>query len=94
MSYLRCLRIQYVVKSFEYPSSHCIPQSLKVRLSYIDQLRSLDLIPTFFMPSLVSLLSLDGGMHKTFKLDPWAVDEFHVDRALSSVTRLYISTDI
>ncbi|KAJ7676451.1 hypothetical protein B0H17DRAFT_1334447 [Mycena rosella] len=52
--------------------------SLKVRLSYIDQLRTLDIIGTSFIPNLLSLLGVDQGIPKAFKLDPWAVDEYFV----------------
>jgi hypothetical protein len=49
-----------------------------VRLSYIDQLRTLDIIGTSFIPNLLSLLGVDQGIPKSFKLDPWAVDEYFV----------------
>ncbi|KAJ7746502.1 hypothetical protein DFH07DRAFT_591586 [Mycena maculata] len=52
--------------------------SLKVKLSYIDQLRTLDIIGTSFLPNLLSLLGVDQGTPKAFKLDPWAVDEYFV----------------
>ncbi|KAJ7746508.1 hypothetical protein DFH07DRAFT_962981 [Mycena maculata] len=52
--------------------------SLKVKLSYIDQLRTLDIIGTSFIPNLLSLLGVDQGIPKAFKLDPWAVDEYFV----------------
>ncbi|KAJ6599995.1 hypothetical protein DFH09DRAFT_1355983 [Mycena vulgaris] len=55
-----------------------IDASLKVRLSYIDQLRTLDIIGTSFIPNLLSLLGVDQGIPKAFKLDPWAVDEYFV----------------
>ncbi|KAJ7096074.1 hypothetical protein C8R44DRAFT_889801 [Mycena epipterygia] len=52
--------------------------SLKVRLSYIDQLRTLDIIGTSFIPNLLSLLGVDQGIPKAFKLDVWSVDEYFV----------------
>ncbi|KAJ7636847.1 hypothetical protein FB45DRAFT_907475 [Roridomyces roridus] len=52
--------------------------SLKVRLSYIDQLRSLDIIGSSFIPNLLNLLGVDQGIGKAFKLDPWSVDEYFV----------------
>ncbi|KAJ7074942.1 hypothetical protein B0H15DRAFT_1027322 [Mycena belliarum] len=52
--------------------------SLKVKLSYIEQLRSLDVIGTFFIPNLLSLLGVDQGIPKAFKLDPWDVEEYFV----------------
>jgi hypothetical protein len=54
-------------------------QSLKVRSSYIEQLRNLDIIATHFMPNVLHFLELDQGPLKVFKLDIWAVDEFHVE---------------
>jgi hypothetical protein len=53
-------------------------QSLKVRLSYIDQLRTLDIIGTSFIPNLLGLLGVDQGIPKAFKLDVWTVDEYLV----------------
>ncbi|KAG6865555.1 hypothetical protein C0991_001559 [Blastosporella zonata] len=53
--------------------------SLKVRSSYIEQLRNLDVIVAYFIPTILNLLRLDQGPHKAFKLDIWAVDEFHVE---------------
>ncbi|KAK2461029.1 hypothetical protein APHAL10511_006970 [Amanita phalloides] len=53
--------------------------SFKVRSSYIDQLRSLDLVSKEFMPSMLNLLQLNKGLVKAFKLDVWAVDEFYIE---------------
>ncbi|KAG6811117.1 hypothetical protein H0H92_008917 [Tricholoma furcatifolium] len=53
--------------------------SLKVRSSYIEQLRNLDVIVAYFIPTILSILRLDQGPQKAFKLDIWAVDEFHVE---------------
>lgn len=53
--------------------------SLKVKASYIDQLRSLDIIAGSFMPMVLSTLNLDQGAAKVYKLDLWAVDEYHVE---------------
>ncbi|KAJ6608207.1 hypothetical protein B0H10DRAFT_2068569 [Mycena sp. CBHHK59/15] len=55
-----------------------VDASLKVRLSYIDQLRTLDIIGTSFIPNLLTLLGVDQGIPKSFKLDVWAVDEYFV----------------
>ncbi|KAF7338785.1 Delta-9 fatty acid desaturase protein [Mycena sanguinolenta] len=52
--------------------------SLKVRLSYIDQLRTLDIIGLSFIPNLLGLLGVDQGIPKAFKLDVWTVDEYFV----------------
>jgi hypothetical protein len=54
-------------------------QSLKVRSRYIEQLRNLDIIATHFMPNVLHFLQLDQGPLKVYKLDIWAVDEFHVE---------------
>ncbi|KAF9458921.1 hypothetical protein BDZ94DRAFT_1068633 [Collybia nuda] len=53
--------------------------SLKVRSSYIEQLRNLDVIASHFIPTLLRLLRLDQGPLKAFKLDIWAVNEFHIE---------------
>ncbi|TFY57346.1 hypothetical protein EVG20_g8587, partial [Dentipellis fragilis] len=52
--------------------------SMKVRSGYIDHLRDLDLVSTRFMPMVLTLLNLYGGINKTFKLDYWSVDEYYV----------------
>ncbi|KAJ6469367.1 hypothetical protein C8R45DRAFT_837446 [Mycena sanguinolenta] len=52
--------------------------SLKVRLSYIDQLRTLDIIGLSFIPNLLGLLGVDQGIPKAFKLDVWSVDEYFI----------------
>lgn len=53
--------------------------SLKVRSRYIEQLRNLDIIATHFIPNSIHFLQLDQGPLKVFKLDIWAVNEFHVE---------------
>ncbi|KAK0229492.1 hypothetical protein EDD85DRAFT_130041 [Armillaria nabsnona] len=53
--------------------------SLKVKASYIEQLRSLDIIAGSFMPMVLGTLNLDQGAAKVYKLDLWAVDEYHVE---------------
>ncbi|KAG6844999.1 hypothetical protein H0H87_001771 [Tephrocybe sp. NHM501043] len=53
--------------------------NLKVRSSYIEQLRNLDVVVAYFIPTILTLLHLDQGPHKAFKLDIWGVDEFYVD---------------
>lgn len=52
--------------------------SLKVRLSYLDQMRKLEVIPSYFMPSILAILGLDQGIAKAFKLDGWSVEEYFV----------------
>jgi E3 ubiquitin-protein ligase listerin len=54
-------------------------QSLKVRLSYIDQLRGRSLIGVHLMPTMLAMLGVDAGASKAFKLDMWAVDEFYIE---------------
>ena len=49
-------------------------------MGYIDQLRNLDLISRDFMPNILSILQLNRGLVKAFKLDIWAVDEYYVER--------------
>ena len=56
-------------------------QSLKVRSRYIEQLRNLDIIAAHFLPTLLHFLQLGQGPLKVFKLDIWAVDEFHIECA-------------
>ncbi|KAF8056637.1 hypothetical protein FPV67DRAFT_646018 [Lyophyllum atratum] len=53
--------------------------SLKVRSSYIEQLRNLDIIVSHFIPTVLNMLRLEEGPLKVFKLDIWAVDEFRVE---------------
>ncbi|THV07136.1 hypothetical protein K435DRAFT_710473 [Dendrothele bispora CBS 962.96] len=55
-----------------------IDTSLKVRVSYIDQLRSSSIIETYFIPTIFNFLELDKGIARAFKLDKWAVDEYFV----------------
>ncbi|TFK41660.1 hypothetical protein BDQ12DRAFT_678315 [Crucibulum laeve] len=53
--------------------------SFKVRSSYIEQIRNLNIIVGHFIPCFLGLLQLDEGLTKAFKLDIWAVDEFYVE---------------
>ncbi|KAF8970121.1 hypothetical protein BDZ97DRAFT_1792056 [Flammula alnicola] len=54
--------------------------SFKVKSSYIEQLRNLNVVLDHFIPCFLGLLRLDqGGLVKAFKLDIWAVDQFYVD---------------
>ncbi|KAJ3932590.1 MAG: hypothetical protein NXY57DRAFT_1072227 [Lentinula lateritia] len=55
-----------------------VDTSMKVRMSYLEQLRSSSIIETHFVPSVLSLLNLGRGIVKAYKLDIWAVDEFYV----------------
>ncbi|KAG6883963.1 hypothetical protein C0993_002463 [Termitomyces sp. T159_Od127] len=54
-------------------------QSPKVRSSYIEQLRDLNVVVAYSIPTILTLLRLDQGPHKAFKPDIWAVDEFHIE---------------
>ncbi|CAA7268465.1 unnamed protein product [Cyclocybe aegerita] len=57
--------------------------SFKVKSSYIEQLRNLDVIVGHFIPAFLSILRLDhgqgGGLIKAFKLEPWGVDRFYIE---------------
>ncbi|KAJ7199225.1 hypothetical protein GGX14DRAFT_468328 [Mycena pura] len=55
-----------------------IDASLKVRLGYSDQLRAIEIIGTSFIPNVLTLLGIDQGIPKAFKLDVWTVDEYYV----------------
>lgn len=72
----------------------CCPhfsQSFKVRSSYIEQLRNLNIISTHFLPAFLRLLRLDEGLIKAFKLDIWAIDEYYIERELYNIsTYLYV----
>ncbi|KIK58369.1 hypothetical protein GYMLUDRAFT_45278 [Collybiopsis luxurians FD-317 M1] len=52
--------------------------SMKVRMSYIEQLRSSGVIERHFIPNIFGLLGIDRGIVKAFKLDIWGVDKFYV----------------
>ncbi|KII91341.1 hypothetical protein PLICRDRAFT_38089 [Plicaturopsis crispa FD-325 SS-3] len=52
--------------------------SVKVRSSYIDQLRHLGIISSYFIPNIFDLLNLGEGLPKAFKLDIWSVDEYYI----------------
>ncbi|KAA1476143.1 hypothetical protein DENSPDRAFT_874439 [Dentipellis sp. KUC8613] len=52
--------------------------SMKVRSGYIEHLRDLDLVSTRFIPMILTLLNLYGGISRSFKLDYWSVDEYYV----------------
>ncbi|KAJ3784444.1 hypothetical protein GGU10DRAFT_357775 [Lentinula aff. detonsa] len=55
-----------------------VDTSMKVRMRYIDQLRNSSIIEEHFIPTVFSLLRLDRGIVKAYKLDMWAVNEFYV----------------
>lgn len=49
-----------------------------MRSAYVEQLRDLGIISTYFIPNILDLLHLTEGIGRAFKLDPWAVEEFYV----------------
>lgn len=55
-----------------------IGSSLKVKLGYINHLRDLDIIASRFVPSILTLLDLYGGVSTAVKLEVWGVDEYFV----------------
>ncbi|KAI9568130.1 hypothetical protein HD554DRAFT_2219143 [Boletus coccyginus] len=56
-----------------------IDASMKVRLGYFNHMRSLDIISQYFIPNIFDALGLFSGGKQVFKLDVWAVDEFHLE---------------
>lgn len=52
---------------------------MKVRSSYFAHMRSLDVISQNFIPNVFDVLGLFSGGKRVFKLDAWAIDEFHLD---------------
>ncbi|KAF9239333.1 hypothetical protein BU15DRAFT_74748 [Melanogaster broomeanus] len=53
--------------------------SSKVRSSYFNHMRSLDIISQRFIPNVFDVLGLFSGGKQVLKLDVWAVDEFYLD---------------
>lgn len=54
---------------------------MKVRSSYFNHMRSMDIISQYFIPNIFDVLGLFSGGKRVFKLDVWAVDEFHLESA-------------
>ncbi|KIJ37270.1 hypothetical protein M422DRAFT_33818 [Sphaerobolus stellatus SS14] len=52
-----------------------IDASLKVKTAYVEQLRNLDLIGTYFLPNVFDILGV-GNRDGPFKLDAWGIDEY------------------
>jgi len=52
---------------------------MKVRLGYFNHMRSLDIISQYFIPNIFDVLGLFSGGRQVFKLDVWAVDDFHLE---------------
>ncbi|KAI0042795.1 hypothetical protein FA95DRAFT_1682318 [Auriscalpium vulgare] len=53
--------------------------SMKVRSGYTEHLRDLDLIGSYFIPLILNILNVSGGMSKAFKLDIWTVNQFYLE---------------
>lgn len=58
-------------------------KSAKIKAGFVEQLRELDLIETFFAPNILGLLNVtqtagSGAARKPYKLDAWVVDEFYL----------------
>jgi hypothetical protein len=60
-----------------------LEQSLRIRSSYIAQLKDSDIIATHFIPTIIEVLRLDEGPAKAFKLDYWEVVDFFIARTSS-----------
>jgi hypothetical protein len=56
-----------------------IDASMKVRSGYFSHMRSLAIISRHFIPNIFDILGLFTGGKQVFKLDVWAVDEFHLE---------------
>ncbi|KAF8551747.1 hypothetical protein OG21DRAFT_1605114 [Imleria badia] len=56
-----------------------IDASMKVRSGYFNHMRSLDIVSQHFIPNIFDILGLFSGGKQVFKLDVWAVDEFHLE---------------
>jgi E3 ubiquitin-protein ligase listerin len=58
-------------------------QSVRVRMGYTEHLRTLGIVSKTFIPNILGILDLYNGLYsgppKAFKLDIWAVDEFHLE---------------
>ncbi|GAA5949321.1 hypothetical protein JCM10213_006714 [Rhodosporidiobolus nylandii] len=52
--------------------------SPRLRSTYIEQLRNLNLVPASLLPSLFSLLSVTDRT-RPFDLAPWSIDDFHFE---------------
>ena len=52
---------------------------MKVRSGYFSHMRSLAIIAQYFIPNIFDVLGLFSGGKQVFKLDVWAVDEFHLE---------------
>ncbi|CED83880.1 Predicted E3 ubiquitin ligase [Phaffia rhodozyma] len=59
--------------------SHFNGASLKIKSSYIEQLRNEELVAAVFIPTILTLLNVSETKIQLFDLAPWAVDEFIID---------------
>jgi E3 ubiquitin-protein ligase listerin len=55
---------------------------MKVKSGYSEHLQELELVTTHFMPLILNLLQLYGGVGKAIKLDVWSVDQYYVESKL------------
>lgn len=77
--------MHFIIKQLSFSQSS---QSFKVRSSYIEQLRNLNILASHFLPAFLRLLRLDEGLSKAFKLDIWAVEEYHIECGLCNISIL------
>ena len=61
-------------------------------MGYTDRLREYKLISDQFLINVFHILDLYGGRGKAFKLDLWAVDEYHLDSEQYTIRVLLILT--
>lgn len=57
--------------------------SLRMKSSYVEQLRNAGLIGLAFLPNVFSILDVAETSTRPFDLGPWAVDEFIIERKSS-----------
>lgn len=50
-----------------------------MKSGYIDHMRELEVVAMQFLPTIINVLGLYGGIPKAFKLDIWGVDEYYID---------------
>lgn len=59
---------------------HIEVQSLRVRSSYVDQLRNRHVVQQALIPVLCDLLDIGKAGKKPSKLDLWELDAFYIER--------------
>lgn len=67
--------------------------SLRMKTSYVEQLRNAGLIGLAFLPSIFSILDVAETSTRPFDLGPWAVDEFVIERECPISLFFFVSTD-